>query len=73
MNIVSLQTTNGMMVITLTFGPLGNMTSPRQAVTTTNLNHSDTPNYKTNFYELLLESIDKDGFHYLIKRPRKDH
>ena len=49
----------------LTFGSLGNMTSPRHAITTTNLNHSEAPDYKTHCYELLLESID-----YLYDAPR---
>ena len=58
MDIISLQTTSGIRKFDLSFGSLGNLTSPRHAITTTNLNHSENPDYKTNFFELLLESID---------------
>lgn len=65
MEIISLQTTSGMRKFDLAFGSLSNMTSPRHAITTTNLNHSEVPDYKTNFYEILLESVD-----YLYDRNR---
>jgi len=65
----------GMRKLDLTFGSLGNMTSPRHAITTTNLNHSEVPDYKTNFYEILLGSIDylhdQDKYNKFVAKSKK--
>ena len=50
-------------------------TTPRQAITTTNLNHSETVDYKTSFLEILIESInnlkDSEGYIKELNKAKK--
>ncbi|MDP2672308.1 MAG: hypothetical protein Q8O84_00655, partial [Nanoarchaeota archaeon] len=51
------------------------ITTPRQAITTTNLNHSKTTNYKTSFLEILIGSIDylrnKESYKKEVSKAKK--
>ena len=74
MKIKDLQVVDGLRKIEVEFDKEGVITLPRQAVTTTNINHSDKVNYKTPFLEILIVSIDnlraKESYDKEVKRVK---
>lgn len=58
MRIRNLHVVKGIRILEIEITPQNIVKSPRQAITTTNLNHSSTTNYKTPFLEILLGSLD---------------
>ncbi len=58
MQIHNLHVIKGIRILEIEATPNNRVTSPRQAITTTNLNHSSTTDYKTPFLEILLGSFD---------------
>jgi len=75
MEIQELQVVGGLRKLDIRLDNDKILSTPRQAITTTNLNHSEEVNYKTPFLEILITSINnlrvKADYDVEVKRSKK--